>query len=72
MKKLLSSLLALSVAFLYVSCEDSGPDTSLSTPSGLAVASNTDSTVVLSWVDNSSAEAGFKIDRSLGETTGFA
>jgi hypothetical protein len=73
MKKLLSSLFVLSAALLYVSCEDdSGPDTSLSTPSGLAVTSNTDSTVVLSWMDNSSAEAGFKIDRSLEETTGFA
>ena len=73
MKKLLISLFVLSAALLYVSCEDdSGPDTSLSTPSGLAVTSNTDSTVVLSWVDNSSAEAGFKIDRSVEETTGFA
>ena len=73
MKKLLISLFVLSAALLYVSCEDdSGPDTSLSTPSGLAVTSNTDSTVVLSWTDNSSAESGFKIDRSLEETTGFA
>ncbi len=71
MKKLLSGLLILSAALLYVSCEDSGPDTSLSTPSNLAVVSNTDSTVTLSWVDNSTAETGFKIERSLEETSGF-
>ncbi|MBC8344832.1 MAG: fibronectin type III domain-containing protein [Candidatus Marinimicrobia bacterium] len=72
MKKLFSGLLVLSGALLYVSCEDSGPDTSLSTPSGLAVVSNTDSTVTLSWFDNSTAEDGFKIDRSTEEASGFA